>query len=63
MYLHLVFNQSAYKSLLYIDIILFVKTIFDVKTVFIAGYPVIRLTGYPVIRLTGYLANEAGYRI
>ena len=29
MYLYLVFNKSAYRSLLYIDIILFVKTIFD----------------------------------
>ena len=31
MYLYLVFNKAAYRSLLYIDIILFVKTIFDFK--------------------------------
>ena len=31
MYLHLVFNKSAYRSLLYIYIFLFVKTIFDIK--------------------------------
>ena len=29
-----VFNKSAYRSLLYIDIILFVKTIFDFKPFF-----------------------------
>ena len=29
MYLYLVFNKSAYRSLLYIDIISFLKTIFD----------------------------------
>ena len=34
MYLYLVFNKSAYRSLLYIDIILFVKTIFDFEQFF-----------------------------
>jgi len=33
-YLYLVINKSAYRSLLYIDMILFVKTIFDVKQFF-----------------------------
>ena len=30
-YLFLVFNKSAYRSLLYIDIIIFVNTIYDLK--------------------------------
>ena len=34
MYLYWVFNKSAYRSMLYIDIILFVKTIFDFKQFF-----------------------------
>jgi len=34
MYHYLVYNKSAYRSLLYIDIILFVKTIFDFKQFF-----------------------------
>ena len=34
MSLYLVVNKSAYRSLLYIDIILFVKTIFDFKQFF-----------------------------
>ena len=33
-YLHLVFDKSAYRSLLYIDIISSVKTIFDFKQFF-----------------------------
>ena len=47
MYLDLVSNKSAYISLLYIDIILFVKTIFDFKQVF---YPDNQLSGQPGIR-------------
>ena len=39
LYLYLVFNKSANRSLFYIDIILFVKTVFP------AGYPV-KETGY-----------------
>ena len=56
MYLHLVFKKSAYRSLLYIDIILFVKTIFNFKQFF---QPNIRPTGYPTNE-TVYLV---GYRI
>ena len=56
MYLYLVFNKSAYRSLIYLDIILFVKTIFDFKQFFLAGYPAngtgrildIKKPGYPV---------------
>ena len=51
MKLYIVLNKSAYRSLLSIDNILFVKTIFDFKPFFIAGYPA-NETGYP-----------AGYRI
>ena len=34
MYFYSVFNKSAYRSLLYIDIIFFVKTILDFKQFF-----------------------------
>ena len=52
------FSERMYKSAhRYIDIILFVKTIFDFKHFF--GYPVIRPTEHPANK-TGY---PAGYRI
>ena len=42
MYLYLVFNKSAYRYLIYIDIILIVKTIFDFSfSSRIFGYPAI----------------------
>ena len=47
MYLYLVFNKSAYRSLIYIDVILFVKNIIDFKQFFLAGYPANEV-GYPV---------------
>ena len=47
MYLYLVFNKSANRSLLYIDIVLFVKTIFDVNSFsnWISGYTANRIFG------------------
>ena len=51
----LVFNKSAYISLLYIDIILIVKTVFYSR---ISGFSA---TGYPVFRPAEYPANKTGY--
>ena len=48
MYIYLVLNKSAYRSLLYIDVILFVKTIFDFSSL-ISG----RISGYPASLLSG----------
>ena len=55
MYLHLVFNKSAYRSLLYIDIILVVKTIFNNSfSSRISGYPASRVSGrIPDIKKAG----------
>ena len=52
MYLYLVFNKSAYRSLFYIDMILFVKTFFDFKQFYI------QLSGYPANRISGRIFGE-----